>query len=196
MKRTEIINYFIEKNNYQSYCEVGTFNKDHNFNKINCPNKVCVDPDPKAEADYIGTSDEFFKQNDTFFDVVFLDGLHTCIQLFKDINNSLGCLAEGGMILLHDMLPPSKNAQIVPRIQGEWTGDCWMTFVWLRATRSDLTMFTIDSDYGVGVIQRGRQELITIDRNITYENFEKNKKEWLNIKQVSDLNLEPATLLL
>lgn len=182
MIHTDIINRLIEKNNYQSYLEIGVFNRDHNFNKIKCPFKYCVDPESKSEADFIGTSDDFFKTNKRTFSIFFIDGLHTAIQVFRDVTNSLACLDEGGVILVHDLLPPNKPAQQVPRIQGEWTGDCWMAFVWLRATRSDLTMFTINSDYGVGVIQKGSQELLTITENITYESFEKNKTEWLRLR--------------
>jgi hypothetical protein len=182
MTHTDIINRFIDKNGYQSYLEIGVFNRDHNFNKINCRYKYCIDPDLKAEADFFGTSDEFFKANNKVWDLIFLDGLHVSTQLYKDILNSLVCLGENGVILVHDLLPPNKKAQEVPRVQGEWTGDCWMAFVWLRATRPDLFMYTINTDYGVGVIQPGQQELITISENITYENFERNKTAWLNLR--------------
>lgn len=184
MTHTDIINRFIGKNNYDSYCEIGVFNRDHNFNKVVCPYKYCIDPDSNAKADFVGTSDEFFKtiSGRKTFSVFFIDGLHVATQLYKDIINSLNHLGDRGVILVHDLLPPNKKAQDVPRVQGEWTGDCWMAFVWLRATRPDLTMYTINTDYGVGVIQRGQQELITITENITYENFERNKTAWLNLR--------------
>lgn len=187
MTHTDIINKFIEKNGYQSYCEIGTFNRDHNFNKINCPRKYCVDPEPNAKADFIGTSDEYFSKYASPFDIYFIDGLHTAVQLYKDIRNSLDHLKRDGTILVHDLLPPNKKAQEVPRIQGEWTGDCWMAFVWLRATVKHLRMYTINTDYGIGVIQHGKQEPININCNLTYENFERNKKEWLNLQH-------PATI--
>lgn len=188
MTHTDIINNFIKKNNYESYCEIGTFNRDHNFNKINCLYKYCIDPEPTAKADFVGTSDEFFKtiSERKTFAVFFIDGLHTATQLYKDIVNALNHLDEGGVILVHDLLPPNKPAQQVPRVQGEWTGDCWMAFVWLRATRADLTMFTINTDYGVGVIMKGQQDLINVGENITYENFERNKNKWLNLKHPHD----------
>jgi hypothetical protein len=187
MKRTEIINHFIEKNGYDWYLEVGVHNG-INFNNVKCKHKVGVDPDPTSKATVFKTSDEFFKENTIKFQIIFLDGLHLAIQLYKDILNSLACLNKGGVILLHDMLPPNKLAQDVPRVQGEWTGDCWMAFVWLRATRRDLEMYTIDTDYGVGVIQKGSQELLEIKENITYENFEINKNAWLNLVGVEALS--------
>lgn len=181
MTRTDIINHFIQLYGYEFYLEIGIANG-INLNQVKCKYKVGVDPDRTSKATVYATSDEFFKTNKKKFDIIFLDGLHHAIQLYKDIISSLACLKEDGVILLHDMLPPNKKAQDVPRVQGEWTGDCWMAFTWLRATRPDLTMFTIDTDYGIGVIRRGRQELITIGENITYENFEKNKTQWLNLR--------------
>lgn len=183
MTRTEIINHFIEKNNYQSYLEVGVHDG-RNFDVINCKTKIGVDPDPTSKATIFQTSDDFFKESGygLKFDCVFLDGLHTSIQLYKDIINSLNSLNDGGTIIIHDLLPTSENCQKVPRIQGEWTGDCWLAFTWIRATRPDLTMYVIDTDYGVGIIQKGQQEPIIIEQNLTYQNFEKNKKEWLNLR--------------
>lgn len=183
MTRTQIINRFILKYSYKSYLEIGVHNGE-NFRAVHCPRKVGVDPDATSKATVFKTSDDFFSDNREFFDIVFLDGLHHAIQLYKDILNSLKFLSPGGTILLHDMMPTSDKCQEVPRIQGEWTGDCWMAFVWLRATRPDLEMYVINSDFGVGVIHRGAQEPLTISENITYLNFEKNKTLWLNLKEV------------
>ena len=60
---TDIINDFIKKYNFKSYLEIGIHNKEDNFNKIKCENKIGVDPDENAKADYVITSDEFFKNN-------------------------------------------------------------------------------------------------------------------------------------
>lgn len=182
MTRTDIINYFIKNFNYKSYLEIGVFDGD-NFKKIDCERKVGIDPAKTSRATYFLTSDEFFSTYDApKFDCIFIDGLHVATQVYKDVINSLNLLNDDGMILLHDMNPPSEAAYKVPRIQGEWCGDCWIAFVWLRATRTDLEMFTINTDYGVGVIVKGQQELLEIDCNLTYENLEKNKNKWLNLR--------------
>lgn len=60
MLRSDIINYFIKKRNFQSYLEIGTRDKSHNFNLIECKEKFCIDPDPNAAADLRITSDNFF----------------------------------------------------------------------------------------------------------------------------------------
>jgi len=46
-------------------------------------------------------------------------------------------------------------------------------------------MFTVDTDYGCAVIRRGHQDLLKIDTEINYSNFDKNRKEWLNLVSVT-----------
>jgi hypothetical protein len=58
------------------------------------------------------------------------------------------------------MLPNSEATQQVPRIQAIWTGDCWKAWFKLKGTRKDLKMFVVESDWGVGVIQRGEQDIV------------------------------------
>ena len=185
MTRTEIINLFIEKNNYKSYLEIGTQNG-KNFEAIKCAHKVGVDPEPMSKATHHQTSDEFFKTNEDVFDIIFIDGLHHAEQVISDIANSLLNLKKGGTIVCHDINPTSEKMQQVPRIQTEWTGDCWKAFMQFRENKKTLKMFVVDTDYGVGVIQRGKQETVNIDCELTYENFVANRKEWLNLISVEE----------
>lgn len=182
MERTDIIQTLINKIGAKSYLEIGISNG-ANFKKIVCENKVCVDPEPLSKADYILTSDEFFKQNDRTFDVIFIDGLHHADQVHHDIINSLHVLREGGYIICHDMNPQKEEHQIIPFRGGTWNGDCWKAFVSLRRDRSDLEMFTVDTDYGCGIIRKGTQEPLDINPGdeLTYADFDKNRKEWLNL---------------
>ena len=186
MTRTEIINQLIEDNNYRSYLEIGVYDK-KNFNAVKCKFKVGVDPDPKVKATYVMTSDEYFNPKIGKiipYDLIFIDGLHHADQVLRDINNAISCLSPGGTIVVHDCNPTTEEMQIVPRMQGEWTGDVWKAWQELRATRSDLKMFVYDVDYGVGIIQRGEQELLkTIAK--TYAEFDANRKEILNLVEIS-----------
>jgi len=181
--RTEIINYFIEKNNYKSYLEIGV-KSGKNFNQINIENKTGVDID-KNTLNFVPdclimSSDKFFKINKQKFDIIFIDGLHESTQVKKDIENSLKILNINGVIICHDMLPPDEAHQIIPRQQKEWTGDCWKAWVQLRSLRSDLKMLVLNCDYGCGVIQFGKQELITYN-NLDWISFQENKINWLNL---------------
>jgi len=162
MKRWEIINRYIEKHGYSTYLEIGLDSGICRDNiKVATENKTTVDPSDKTmNPTHLMTSDAFFEQNKETFDVIFIDGLHHGGQVLKDIENSLLVLNEGGTIFCHDMLPNSEATQKVPRIQAIWTGDCWKSWFKLRGTRKDLEMFIVESDWGVGVIRKGKQKIV------------------------------------
>ena len=159
--RTDIIQNIINLKKYKNYLEIGCDN-DENFSQIKIENKVGVDP-LKGGTLRI-TSDEFFVNNKDFFDIIFLDGLHTYEQTIKDIDNSLKFLNNEGVILVHDCLPKKIWNQIVPRIYGHWNGDVWKAIVHSR-TYDYADTYTCTVDHGLGVIfkrkNRDKLELST-----------------------------------
>jgi SAM-dependent methyltransferase len=180
MDRLGILNSIATKNNVQSYLEIGVANG-YTLKGVICKHKIGVDPDKNSAATLFITSDEFFKNNKETFDLIFIDGLHHADQVKQDIYNALSVLNKKGVIICHDMNPYNEIMQRVPRQSAEWTGDCWKAWVELRASRDDLSMQVVDTDYGCGVIFRGKQELINVDCELSYENLEKNRKYWLNL---------------
>lgn len=186
MTRWEIIQSLIDKINAKKYLEIGVHNG-QTFYKIKVKNKVGVDPDKNSRATINLTSDDFFSSNKDIYDVIFIDGLHHADQVEKDIRNSLKSINKNGYIVCHDMLPSSFETQVVPRQQDAWTGDCWKAWVNLRSKEHDLTMRVVNTDHGCGVITYGRQELIKLDEEqITYDNFVKNKQDWMNIISIDE----------
>lgn len=184
MTRTELINFLIVKHNYKSYLEIGV-QTGINYRQINCLNKIGVDPDLNSKASVHLTSDEFFDTNKHTYDIIFIDGLHESKQVYKDIVNALHVLNPGGTIVCHDMIPFDEISQRVPRETKRWTGDCWKAWVRLRFERDDLTMYVIDTDCGCGIIRAGKQTTIPTVA-CSYEEFEKNKVELLNIITVQE----------
>lgn len=197
MNRIDIIQSYIDKYGYKTYLEIGV-QAGHCFRAIVCEEKTGVDPDPSSAATVHVTSDQFFNEihkpeheNKIKFDCIFIDGLHHADQVYKDIMNSLECLADGGTILMHDCKPTSEFMQRIPlTTQVEWTGDTWKAYVKVRQERDDLSMFVIDTDWGVGVIRKGKQEKIVIpsDVPVTYDSFVIHNAEWLNIVSVDEFN--------
>lgn len=189
MKRTDIINTLIKSISAKDYLEIGVYDG-KNFDQIECENKIGVDPDTNSPATYHLTSDAYFELNryksKRTFDVIFIDGLHTSEQVAKDIGNSLEILNENGYIVCHDINPTSESLQIVPYAGGLWNGDVWKAFVTLRGCRPDLEMFTVNTDWGCGVITRGGQDLIGLPEELTYAGLEKNRKLWLNLISVEE----------
>jgi hypothetical protein len=122
------------------YLEIGV-ETGYTFNNVQIQNKTGVDPLPHFESVdlVLKTSDDYFLQNiNTKFDVVFIDVLHQCEQVAKDINNSLRCLNENGKILLDDIIPLNYYEQLNVPLKHEvrngilktmvpWTGDVWKT---------------------------------------------------------------------
>ena len=118
MRTTNIINFLIDDNNYESYLEIGTENPKNNFNLINVSKKESVDPylekgyhseeaiqKFKKEVTYCMTSDEFFAQNKKLYDIIFIDGDHSCEQSAKDIINGLNTINKNGCLVIHDSMP-------------------------------------------------------------------------------------------
>ena len=202
MNRTDIINRLIEKNNYKTYLEIGLDNPNNNYNNINCDLKECVDPyiaehhennfDVCLTEDFLKsieniltyrmTSDNFFAQNHKKYDIIFIDGMHTKEQVSKDIINSLRILNKNGKIVVHDCLPNSENAQIVPRIQTHWNGDVWRTIPELK--KQDIKYNTVDTDEGICIIEyvENIESLNYVNAwEFDWKDFEKNRQELMNV---------------
>lgn len=189
MSRMDVINALIEKNNYKTYLEIGCQN-DICFNAIKCEVKIGVDPEKGGT--HRMTSDKFFDTHKhSNFDIIFVDGLHHSEQVYKDILNSLQILNEGGIILCHDMIPSSEEAQIVPRITKHWNGDCWKAFVALRCNNDGeyLEMKTIQTDCGLGIIRKSKEKIERLKifyPELRYKEFELHQKNWLNAITVEE----------
>jgi len=130
------------------YLEIGCFKNDL-FDSVPCLYKVGVDP--ALGGNVRMTSDEFFADNTTVFDLVFIDGLHHYDQCWRDLENSLACLAPDGFVLIHDVLPRNSEEQTVPRVSSHWTGDCWkVLFDVLENEYLDLTVVSVD--HGIAIV--------------------------------------------
>jgi hypothetical protein len=162
--RLDLINHFINKNNFLSYLEIGC-HLDEIFNEIKIE-KIGVDP--ISGGTFRGTSDEFFLQNKKNFDCIFIDGLHTYDQVIKDIKNSIQFLNKDGVIILHDCLPPSASHQRVPRTRYTWNGDVWKAIVEIR-TYDNLDTYTVLADQGLGVIKKRDNSDILKLKNINFK---------------------------
>lgn len=187
MLRTDIIQKFIDKRNYKSYLEIGTY-RNVNFDKITIDNKVSIDPDPEAKATYQMTSDEFFAINQDKFDIVFIDGLHEHNQVYKDIQNSLKFLNPNGVIILHDCMPKNEKMQLWDNKSHqfeEWTGDTWKAY-YKALNEINYKVYVLDTDYGCGVIDTSHPKPklahIVDMEELTYQDY-------LNLKEENKYNI-------
>ena len=108
--------------------------------------RVGVDPYPRFDSSDLPAGVTFFetKSRDFFsssmltdFDLVFLDGLHTAEETYRDFVSSLRMLSSNGAILIDDVLP-SDEASSLPDLShsneqkrqagilhNRWYGDVW-----------------------------------------------------------------------
>ena len=179
--RWDLIEYLIKKNNYKNYLEIGC-DKNQLFSKVNINNKIGVDP--VSGGNVRKTSDDFFKENKSNFDIVFIDGLHTYEQVKKDILNSVNCLLDEGIILVHDCMPDSLGKQAVPRYKMQWNGDVWKAIVDLRQ-QENLEIYTCEIDQGIGVISKKKNtSILKLDKPINklkFKDYFNNYKEYMRV---------------
>lgn len=202
--RTDLLNHLAEKYNLQRYLEIGVQVPELNFDKIKCPYKIGVDPDPNTHATFCETSDEFFAHwkaietidatskdskfvpefltNDQRFNLIFIDGLHTAEQVKKDFENALKILSPDGFIVLHDTNPETYERTIVPRPtpSGPWNGDVYK----FASTVKKYPKCTVDIDNGCTVVRPLHDYFddgIDWNKHMTWEFFNENRKELLNL---------------
>ena len=51
-------------------------------------------------------TEEFFKINKEKFDIIYIDAGHDLPNVINDYNNSIKCLKNNGVIIIHDLYPP------------------------------------------------------------------------------------------
>lgn len=166
--------------------------------------------DPSLQF-YEQTSNHFFRRTAQKVladgvDLIFVDGMHTYSQALADVENGLKFLKEDGVIVMHDCNPLSfataypirrsfaevrnlaKKGEI-PGWNGCWNGDVWKALVHLRITHPDLQIFTLDIDWGLGVLTRRKRRtrqagLCTLDtlKHSDYSLLERRRVPLLNLK--------------
>ena len=186
--RFDIINKIIKKKKFESYLEIGC-QSDVNFSKIIIKNKIGVDP--QTGGTHRMTSDDFFKQNKSTFDLIFIDGLHVYEQVLKDIENSLKVLNDNGVILIHDCLPAKIWHQTIPQTHSSWNGDVWKSIVKSR-TRIDIDTYTIEADQGLGLILKRENKDLLVDKienfkNLKFRDYYIHHKKFMRIIDENDV---------
>ena len=192
LTRTQVVEALIRQNNFKSYLEIGCQN-DINFSAISIPHKIGVDP--SLGGTHRMTSDVFFAQNNAKFDLIFIDGMHTFEQVYKDFFNAYNVLNIGGVILFHDMLPASWEQEMVPRINRGWNGTVWKIAYELKhLLGSQFAIIVADQGLGIVFKDSEKPKLVPSEedyvraKNTTYDDFLKDYTSF-NLVSASDLGL-------
>jgi hypothetical protein len=168
--RIALVNLLVGKTPNCAYLEIGCASNEL-FDSIPALNKVGIDPNSGGNTRK--TSDEFFYINKSFFDVVFIDGLHTYDQVRRDVINSIKFLKPGGWIALHDMLPRTWIEDHVPIVSSEaWTGDVWKVAFELSQTEGiDFKIIKIDNGVGVLKLTKNSPSLVNLVTELNDKKF-------------------------
>jgi len=136
------------------------------IHQINAHRKAAIDPAP-VRPEFIksdGTelfpipSDEFFASHsenwlqEDRINVALVDGLHEFEQALRDVLHLEPLMAENGIIFVHDCNPITRRHEQDRNFT--WNGDVWKVPYYLRKYRPELNYFTLDCDWGLGVISR------------------------------------------
>lgn len=148
-----------------TYLEIGV-HSGWTLENITATRVVGVDPEPRFDLNHLPlhvechrtTSDDYFANIcKTQFDVIFLDGLHTWQQTYRDLINGLSRLNKGGAILIDDTLPVDAVSAIPDQLEsyrqrreagipgGPWHGDVWKLLLLLELGHPELQWRTIAS---------------------------------------------------
>jgi hypothetical protein len=153
------------------YLEVGV-ETGHTFFEVSAAFKTAVDPQFLFELEaaqtihpdwnfFQITSDQFFQGNsiDKPYDVVFLDGLHTWDQTYRDFCNSLLITHERSVIVLDDIFPCDVFSCNRDQLEGTmmrrmmtgdpsnlWHGDTYKVIPLIQIFHPTLSYCTIITD--------------------------------------------------
>lgn len=151
----------------ERYLEIGVW-YGGTFEAVKIPQRVAVDPQPRFSRAALPrgitvraqTSDDFFREESPSekFDIVFLDGLHTYEQTYRDLINSLGCTHAGSVLLMDDVVPSDRMSALrdveecyaererVGSPDRRWHGDVFRVILIVRDHHPELKYRTIVQD--------------------------------------------------
>jgi hypothetical protein len=156
-------------NGAKRYLEIGIENG-HTFNAVDIPHKTGVDltldkfQPNLANVDqdthlYEQSSDDFFRNTASgVYDLIFLDGLHTSDQTFRDFASSLNFAEASTIWLIDDVLPISplssvpdlgqwhKLRKLLNSSEWQWHGDVFRSILMMRASFIGFNFATIIGD--------------------------------------------------
>src|SRR6476646_6952996 len=88
--------------------------------------------------------------------VCLVDGWHTYDCAIRDLACAYDLLADGGVLVVHDCLPPTEAMASPVWIPGSWCGVVYKAFLDFVLASNDLDYCTVNLDYGCGIIVKNR----------------------------------------
>jgi len=148
------LNHLIKVYGYKRYLEIGVCGYQEKsragatWHDMRVVQKDGVDPMGEP-ANYHMTSDDFFANiaDDDRWDIIFIDGDHGYKQVVRDLDNSLKHLADGGLIVMHDVYPHPNLVAKGPPFPKAFS-EIWCAIADFSLTREDLYFSLVEIPVG------------------------------------------------
>lgn len=175
MNRIQTINQLIKDVNAENYLQIG-LGDESLFNAIKAKNKFGIGQSTKREDI---KANDFFKSNKTKFNFILIDNVHVSVHTEREVVLAYNRLPENGILLIHDVIPPSEESTIVPRISDKFCGEVYKVVCGLINSYA-LQYKYIDDPVGFLMItKKGKTRLkkgFTL-QDLSFDEFEKEWKE-------------------
>jgi SAM-dependent methyltransferase len=168
VNKAGIINHLAAVHGYRNYLELCTLTTGARYQEIDrsklsrrrlmyrCPDDY-EDGDP---VDYrspdcdISACLQAIRGEKRRFDIALIDSFHEYGTSLRDLAEGFDLLREGGSLVVHDCLPPTRAIAQPTYLQGSWCGVSYEAYIDFVDARDDLAFYTVDTDYGCGVIRK------------------------------------------
>ena len=172
MNKALIINHLVAVHGYRRYLELCTTVTGGLYGAVDrAPLTVCKrllyrcpsDFDDGLGIDYrtstldIGECLSSIPENDLPFDIALIDSWHEYGTSWRDLQEAFRLIRPGGTLVVHDCLPPRAAVAGAQPIPGEWCGVSYQAYIDFVHDGDDLEFYTVDVDYGCGVIRKARK---------------------------------------
>ena len=88
------------------------------------------------------------------YDIILVDPFHEYDTSYRDILEAFDLIDEGGMLVVHDCLPPNAAVATPRFIPSTWCGVTYKAYLDFVCARRGLDYRTVDVDYGCGLIRK------------------------------------------
>lgn len=89
-------------------------------------------------------------------DISLVDGWHTYRTAYRDLVQMFDLLNDGGVLVVHDCLPLTRDGASPAFRRGEWWGESYRAFLDFVLQNPSLDYVTLDCDHGCGLIIKNR----------------------------------------
>lgn len=99
---------------------------------------------------------EDFRASGRTVDICLVDGWHTYKNANRDLVEMFDLLSDGGVLVVHDCIPESREGASPRFRRGAWWGLSYKAFLDFVLQNPSLDYFALDGDHGCGMIIKNR----------------------------------------